>query len=220
MKDSITNFVLLRHGEAQMGVDKHRAEMAKPRPLRCSNVRNDKSPLTETGKRQTITVAKALKKKFGKFDVVFVSPYLRTRQTAALIKRYIPCSKIIVDKRIRERSKGKLELLTRYGVRVRFPGEYKRMLKDGTYRYRPPGGENFSDVKNRIDNFMRDARLNRNVLVITHGADIACIMDYLEYFSIAKLLQVNFDVRLSSVTCYSRGKKGGLKRRFYNKIYY
>lgn len=220
MNDFITNLVLVRHGEAQINVDKHRADIARPQPLRYSNISNEKSPLTEAGKRQTIATARALKKKFGKFDLVLVSPYLRTRQTATLIGKYVPCSKTIIDNRLKERSKGRLELLTHSGVRAEFPEEYRRILKTGTYRYRPPEGENFPDVQKRIDSFMRDARFKGNVLVITHGASIASIMDFFEHFSIKGLMQINDHVRLCSVTCYSKNRQAIFKRRFYNRLYY
>ena len=215
---SIKNLVLLRHGEAQINAGRRKADSSRPQPLRYSAT-NERSPLTKTGKKQAVAVAKALKKEFGKFDIIFVSPYLRTRQTAALIKKYVPYPKMIVDDKIRERSMGRLELLTHKGVRIKFPGEYRRILREGTYHYRPPNGESFSDVQERIFSFMDDSRLKGNVLIITHGADIACLMEYQEHFPPARLIQINNGINICSATCYSRGRKG-LKRRFYNKIYY
>jgi broad specificity phosphatase PhoE len=217
----VQNLVLLRHGEAEINASRAKAGKMKPQPLAFSKIKNPKSPLTALGRKQAEKTGAALKKRFGSFDIAFVSPYLRAKQTAGIISKRVCCNKIIIDGRIRERSKGKLEQLTHRGVREKFPKEAERRLRQGSYHYRPPDGENFPDVKARIREFMNEAITidDKNILIITHGVGIASIMDFFEHFPIKKLMRINDHVRLCSVTCYSC-EKNGLRRRFYDKIYY
>ena len=53
--------------------------------------------------------------------------------------------------------------------------DLKIIDKEQKYDYRPQGGENVEDVKNRLLNFIEDLRQNRNkekILVVTHGGII------------------------------------------------
>ncbi len=222
MKQFPKNLILVRHAEAEINVSRAKAQRLRPQPLKFSKIKNEKSPLTGKGKKHAKATGIALRKKFKSFDVIFVSPYFRAKQTADIVKKVVSCKKVITDKRLGERSKGILELYTHYGVRTKFPKEYRRRMTKGPYYYRPPKGENFEDVQVRINRVVNDLLKlsNKNVLVVTHGVGIACIMDFFEHFPINRLMKINDHVRLCSVTCYSLSKNGVFKRRFYDKIYY
>lgn len=107
-------------------------------------------------------------------DFVFVSPFMRTRQTLELIMQAWPKLKqkrVIVDARIQEQDYG---IATQYFDRRVFsvlcPSEAEKMRAEGsTYRY--PDGESQSDVCNRVTEWsiaLESDYGGCRVLVISH----------------------------------------------------
>ncbi|MCS7109307.1 MAG: histidine phosphatase family protein [Candidatus Micrarchaeota archaeon] len=77
--------------------------------------------LTTEGRKQAYVTGKNLKK-FGKFDVMFVSPCIRCRQTAEeLIKGMNYKPKLVIEERIRERERGAIKILAKKGIRPFIP---------------------------------------------------------------------------------------------------
>jgi 2,3-bisphosphoglycerate-dependent phosphoglycerate mutase len=120
-----------------------------------------------------------------KFDICFVSPYLRTRATAEEIARQLPYNvKVYTDNTLREKEFGRLHGLQAVHVKDRFPEEYKTRERDGKYWYRFPGGENYPDVEMRVMSFLE--RLSReyagrSVLVVTHQVPYKMIRAVLQH---------------------------------------
>jgi len=170
-----TSLLLVRHGESAANVAATAAETAGAEvidmPLRDADV-----PLTLVGADQ----AGALAERFAALSEedyprsVWVSPYLRARETAsiALAARPADC-RVRQDERLRDRELGILDLLTTRGVEERLPIEAARRRRLGKFYYRPPGGESWADVALRIRSFLEvldTDDCDPNALVVAHDA--------------------------------------------------
>ncbi|MBU4299913.1 histidine phosphatase family protein [archaeon] len=79
--------------------------------------------------------------------------------------------KTVIDERLGEKNFGIFYGLTDKEIKKRNLLEYRRWSAEGRYRYRPPEGESYIDVRARIEGFMKDKGQDwngKNVLVITH----------------------------------------------------
>ena len=78
---------------------------------------------------------------------------------------------MVVDERLREREFGVLDGLTRRGITAQYPEESARRAAIGKFYHRPPGGESWVDVAQRLravlDEIRMDARGER-VLLMGH----------------------------------------------------
>lgn len=222
--------VILRHGESQRNVGKAAAQAAGALEY-GGDIRDVDVTLTVKGERQAEAVGKYLAKRFS-FDRIFVSPYLRTVQTAEIIARNLGApSRLTYEERVREKEFGILDGLTRAGIAKKYPDELKRRQRDGKYYYRPPGGESYPDVALRIHSFLgtlaRDCR-KQTVLVICHSVVVLTFRRLLERLTERQLLAIDRDpaheVRNCSVTRYEfdprSGERGRLLLREFNGIHY
>lgn len=147
------HFWVMRHGEAENNTK---------RVYDCGL--DSKYGLTESGKNQVLDTIKTLKKQ--KIDLVFASPILRTKETAELIKKELGLgdNQVIFDERLKE---------CQYGIyNGRSDDELsKNSDKYDRYIWRPEGGENYSDIKKRMGDFVYDVDdrfKGKNILVVTH----------------------------------------------------
>ena len=145
--------ILLRHGQSTVNAQ----GLINEDP--ANNV-----PLTSYGREQVKIVAEKLKDKL--IDVILVSEFMRTKQTAEIVNTFHD-KEIIVDKRINERRFGKnmCEYLpVKFAVEKNPFGEW-------------PGGENFFQFKDRIKSFVNWLATQDydNVLVVTHAAVVKVI---------------------------------------------
>lgn len=120
--------------------------------------------LNEEGMKQAAGLASLFKDI--SFDYVVSSPLLRAMQTAKLVLdgRDLP---IREDDRLMEQNFGIFEGLTYQEVMNKYPEEYEAWNKDFS-NYRIPGGESFSDVRARVDSFIRDLPKEGTVLLTAH----------------------------------------------------
>ncbi|HEY4496011.1 MAG TPA: class I tRNA ligase family protein, partial [Candidatus Paceibacterota bacterium] len=121
------------------------------------------SRLTAKGKEQAGKMARELKKK--DIDVIYASPYKRTRETAKIIAKQTG-AKIVTDKRLIELNAGIFNGRSIDDHKKFFDSPLAEFIKT------PPGGENLNDVKARMMDFLTD--INRrhegeNILIIGHG---------------------------------------------------
>lgn len=155
--------IFIRHGESI--ANKDRAVYGEVPDYRLD--------LTETGREQSYQAGQALKKILGDEKVqVYLSPYYRTRQTFAEIKKSIADNVVEAreDPRIREQDWGHLREVDDNKEIDRERDQYS------TFYFRIPDGESGADVYDRVSVFMdtlhRDFEENDfpgNVLVVTHG---------------------------------------------------
>lgn len=124
--------------------------------------------LTEDGKKAVLESAKAFKEKI---ELVFVSPFVRTKETAEIICQELNLSPeaIIVDKRLSELDFGDFNGRSIEEYRKLYPNTLESFDKH------PSGGENEKDVRQRIGAFLYEIEnkySGKSILIISHGDPI------------------------------------------------
>lgn len=123
--------------------------------------------LTELGRKQAQKAGEKLSK--AGIDLIFSSPFTRTRETAEIIadKLGFPREKIVFDERLRELGFGEYE-----GKTV---NEYFQFFKGGNreeiFFKAPNGGENRQQAKNRTGEFLKDIDAQyegKKILIVSH----------------------------------------------------
>ena len=124
------------------------------------------------------------------FDVCFTSPLWRARETAELILagREVP---IIEKEKITEMAFGEYEGGCCSKAGWNLPEEFRRFFNDPANYLTPPGGENFYDMKKRTGKFLeelcqKEELKNSNVLITTHGAALAGLLNNIKKEDISK----------------------------------
>lgn len=191
------------------------------------------TPLTKIGFEQAEKVGKNLKEHIEFPDAIYVSPYLRTRQTLESIKKEWPELKeikTISEERIREQEHGLSTVFNDWRIyNVMNPLQGLLYKLEGEYEYRFLNGESKSDVRDRVRDFLGTIvreRANENVLVISHHLTILSFRANLEHwdreqfiYSDKKETPIN-----CGVTVYrgnpNLGKEGRLLLDIYNKKVY
>ena len=200
--------VLVRHGESERNVKR---ELAKGKPdihLYHEGLRDIDVKLTKRGLEQAHTTGEYLAAN-NEFNVVFVSPYKRTLQTAeAILSHFDPKPEMVRDERIREIEFGILDGVTNAGIRTRFPEEFERRKREGHYWYRPPGGESRPDVALRVHSFLNSITRDYagcRALVVCHSVVVLIFRRLLERWGEEEYLKVHHDddVKNCSMTSYT-----------------
>lgn len=168
---STNTFTILRHGQAQNNTLE----------VFSSSIENTHS-LTKEGVEQVEKSAKELK---GKIDLIIHSPILRTKQTAEIVSK-ITGIETIEDLRLRE---------TDFGV---FDGKNHKeffsnnLSREERYKKGFEGGENFTDLKKRVGQFLEDIDSkyeNKRILIISHDYPLwamQCFVSGLDFKSAVK----------------------------------
>lgn len=124
------------------------------------------------------------------FDRCYTSPLIRAVETANLLvaEKNIP---IIVDNRIIEMSFGKFEGLSVIGEKHRAPESFKAFIQAPEKYQAPKDGESFEEVKRRTKSFIKELAAkkelaDKNILVTTHGAALASILNTIKEEPLAK----------------------------------
>ncbi len=205
------SLVLVRHGESVGNLAAAAAERAGAEVVEI-DTRDADTPLSDRGREQ----AHALGLWLGGLpaderpDVVWCSPYVRTRQTAATALEAAGLDvPVRLDERLRDRELGVLDRLTRAGVAARHPGEAERRRLLGKMYHRPPGGESWADVALRLRSVLRDLAERedgRRVLVVAHDAVVMLLRYVLEAMDEDALMAVvrERSIRNASVTRLER----------------
>lgn len=154
-KKSGNTYFMMRHGETEFNVK--------------GIVSTDRAAnsLTEKGSAEARRGAEELKGRG--IDVIYASPFLRTRETAAIVAETLgmdPAS-IIIDERLREFEYGSLSGKT-VAETLAFCGKFGSPLTEPM----PDGGESYLEAKRRFGSFIYDIEHtleNKRVLIVTHG---------------------------------------------------
>ena len=146
------NYFLVRHGEAEHNVKDI-----------LSNKADNPHHITEKGKKEIEDAIKQIKDK--KIDVIYSSPFVRTKESAEMISESLGIKEIIYDDRIGEVNTGDLNLMP--------TAEYHKMFPTVENRFdeAPKNGETLMQMKNRVTGFLYDIDKKysgKNILVVTH----------------------------------------------------
>ena len=191
------------------------------------------TPLTKEGVRQAEETGRNLLKHIDPPGFIYVSPYLRTRQTLASMIKACPQlkkAKIIPEERIREQEHGLSTIYNDWRIYLAFnPEQGVLYRRSSDYEYRFLNGENKADVRDRVRDFtgtlIRELP-NENVLLVTHHLTILCFRSNIERWGREKFISV--DRGESPINCGltiyegdpTQGKNGRLILREYNKRIY
>jgi len=143
--------ILARHGET----DYNRKGISQ-----CS----DKPRLTELGIRQADGLAEYAAKQG--VDVIFCSPSRRTRQTLERVLKRVAAS-VVLEPLIREREAG-----VWIGKSIDEFKAHREALGLAKHEFRPEGGENYADVRERARLFWEKIHpmyAGRTVMLISHS---------------------------------------------------
>lgn len=173
-----TRLILVRHGQSEGNTA---AELAASQHLARIDVpaRDPDVELTELGREQAASVGRWL----GELPpeerptVVWTSPYARARTTGEIaLDRAGIEAPTRVDERLRDRDMGITDMLTAQGIREQHPGEAERRAWLGKFYYRPPGGESWADVAQRVRAVMTDLAACREEVVLVTAHDVVNLL--------------------------------------------
>ncbi len=208
--------VVMRHAESEANLRRETLHKENSQETHVGlSVRDVDVELTGQGEEQARASGRYLNERFPPFDVLYVSPYRRTRRTAdLLIEEMDRPPRRVVEERLREKEFGVLEGLTRRGIERLFPEEHRRKRAVGKYYYRPPGGESFPDINLRVHSFigtMVREHAGGRVLVVTHSVVVLCFRRLLERMEEDEVLSLDREdeVKNASLLVYRSGVRDG-----------
>jgi broad specificity phosphatase PhoE len=150
-------YFLLRHGQTPYQRDEDKKGILYPYP------ENPPIEITEEGKKQIEEAARILKNK--KIDLIFSSDFFRTQQSAGIVSKKLGLE-VNLDKRLRDLNIGEFHGGPKENYQNYFSEKKEKFIK------RPPNGENWNDVKERLLDFLNDVEKKyqgNNILIISHG---------------------------------------------------
>lgn len=205
-------------------------EVQRKFALGCSDY---ETPLDSIGRGQALRAGSNLRKaEICEPDIIYVSPYRRTRETLELIIKGWPELrevKIIEEERIREQEHGLSLLYNDWRVFYVLHPEQRRLHDlEGSYWYRHPQGENVADVRLRnlswLTTLTREFSEKR-IMAITHHLNILATRANLERLSVEEFIRLDEEEKPLNcgVTLYKGyprlGKEGRFKLEFYSRQY-
>lgn len=191
------------------------------------------TPLTDEGLKQAAITGRALKSKISLPDAVYVSPYLRTRQTLEQLCAGWPelgGVKMVQEERIREQEHGLSTVFNDWRVYYVFHPLQALLYKlEGEYEYRFLNGENKADVRDRVRSFLSTLireHAEQNVLVVSHHLTLLSLRANLERWDRETFIKTDKEDKPLNcgVTTYEgradEGKNGKLILKSYNEKLY
>lgn len=189
------DLVLVRHGhsEGNLAVERSKAGDDSFYTPDFTERPGHQWRLTEEGRDQARQAGGWIIENLGGFDRYYVSPYVRTKETAALLG--IPGADWRIDPRLRERDWGDIGALPRKRFLEEYPRNATMKEADSLY-WRPPSGESIMDVRLRVRNLLDTLHremAGQRVLVVTHGEFMWAARAELEYMSDMEWLAADKD---------------------------
>lgn len=196
--------ILLRHAESLGNVDE----------LAYTRIPDHAIPLTEAGREQAHEAGPAIRQLLrGERPAVYLSPYLRTRETFALLDIEGACERVTQEPRLREQDWGNLQDPDEQEVQRQRRDEF------GHFFYRLPYGESGADVDDRVAGFLAD--LSRSgedhpgtVLIVSHGLTLRLLCRRLFGWSVELFESLSNPHTCEYRVLESDGRKWRLDRPF------
>jgi broad specificity phosphatase PhoE len=225
---------IVRHGQSAGNVARDAADAAGLHVIDIAE-RDVDVPLSELGARQSAALGRwfAAMPEGARPNTVIASPYVRARQTAALVREAggaTPDAAAKVDERLREKEFGVLDRLTRAGIEQRFPDQAEARSRVGKFYHRPPGGESWCDVILRLRSVLDTMSLHHahpgsRVLIVAHQVIVLCLRYLIEELTEEEILAIDRegDVANCGVTHYvlappPDGREPSLRLSAYNFV--
>lgn len=173
-------YFVMRHGQTEHNV----------RQTWCTD-RTNSDGLTEDGRHQVVETAELFA---GGIDMILVSPFSRTKETAQIFKETKKLDlEIIEDERLREWSVGAMfdnKPLNEY---------FKiRNTSDDRYNFKTEDGESYIDIITRAGDFLYDIEKKykgKRILIITHGAVARALELHTQGISFSSLYEKTRDYK-------------------------
>jgi broad specificity phosphatase PhoE len=130
--------------------------------------------ITKEGRDKIAKQAQILKEK--NIDLIFSSPLFRTKQSAQIVADIID-KEIIFDDRLVDMKMGEFS-----GKATSLYDDFFLANKLGL-KSRPKGGENWTDILERMNSFLNDVEQkykNKNILIVSHGEPLWLLAAYLK----------------------------------------
>jgi isoleucyl-tRNA synthetase len=149
---------LVRHGEAE----------SNTKDILNSDLGQNHFSLTKNGKERVEKTAKELNGE--KIDLIFSSPFLRTKQTAEIIAGKLGLE-VVIDERLREFGFGEFNGKSINDFWKIFPN----WPKESDEQRKKFGVETEAEARERITSFLKEINekyKNKNIIVVSHGDPI------------------------------------------------
>lgn len=183
------NLILIRHGESEGNKAVEAAKKGDTRYYDQDNGRFMTVPghqwrLTDLGRAQANAIGQWVESTELYFERHYVSPYVRTRETAAHLE--LDGAQWLINRALRERDWGDIGSIPRKEFLERYPDNAHQRSIDPLY-WTPPGGESIAHVaENRVRNVL--STLHRecdsdNVIAVAHGELMWAFRLILEYWN-------------------------------------
>jgi broad specificity phosphatase PhoE len=223
---------IVRHGESAGNVARDTAEGAGHLRIDIA-FRDVDTPLSALGERQAAALAEwfAQAAPDDRPTVIFASPYVRALATAhAVVARCgerLENPRIHADERLREKEFGILDRWTVKGIAHAHPDLSEQRKHVGKFYFRPPGGESWCDVIQRLRSFVdcvRQDHPGERVLIVAHQVIVNCFRYLLEHLDEHAILAIDraADVPNCAVTAYgfdaTRTRRGGMQLEVANFV--
>ena len=184
--------ILVRHGETEWN-----------RQSRI--IGHTEIALNETGRRQATLLAQALRDE--KVSAIYASPLQRTRETAAEISRVLGVA-VKFDDAFKEIAAGDIDGLTFEEVAERHGDFFKHWMR-GDPALRLPGGESFTDLRNRTWPAVQrivGVHSDGDVIIVSHTLAIMSIIASALEMKISDFRRIRLNVASISVLEFKEGK--------------
>jgi len=163
------DLILIRHGESERNLISKNKDIIYNKE-EYESTHSSKFRLTERGKEQSIITGDYIRQNISdKFDKYYTSDYIRTKETAGLLK--LDNAQWECEFLIRERDNGVLSGYSKEDKKRLYPDEVKRKEKNLFY-FSPIGGESLANVCLRIEQFINILcryASGMKVIVVAHG---------------------------------------------------
>lgn len=166
--------------------------------------------LTATGRQQADCIGKWVVSQQPLFDKYIVSPFIRTRETAATMS--LPKARWQENRVVRERSWGEISTRTTKDFQESYPNNWDFRQNDPLY-WKPPAGESIADVaENRVHNFLTNLSQKaeaQSVIVVTHGDYMNALRLVMEDLSDEEFLdrEENPEWKINNCTCFHYSRR-------------
>lgn len=162
-KKSGNRYFAIRHGETELTLNA---------TLSSDLARN---PLTYAGRERIRARAEELRALPS--IRLFVSPLLRTRESAEILKEELglPDDRVVIDERLREIAFGEFE--------DRDLAQFLAWRKNADFNRSPEGGESYQDAKRRFGEFLYEIEsryTGETIVIVTHGVGLETLSTIVE----------------------------------------